>query len=87
MDGGAGVVMNKRTFTAEEIEDAELTMVACSPWRHGTTQTLVFAHEDKHWRIIVNFHHSEGWQIYDEENIEAVEVIEIDRQVKVWVVT
>lgn len=74
--------MNKRTFTIAELEDADYDEVATEPWRHGTRETIVAHVDGKHWRFVVRVHHDEGWQ--DEGPIEATEVHQAERVVKVW---
>lgn len=52
-------------------------------WRHGTRDTIVFKHRGHHWRTVVDVHHEDGWQIY-EEDVDCRRVVQVEQMVKVW---
>lgn len=60
--------------TSEELYDLldSLTPVEKSNWRHGHRDTYVFEKDGKHWRVTIDVHSEEGWQVLDEETCGRV---------------
>ncbi len=77
--------MITRRFLWSTIEDAEEEAVEVSsrPWRHGRHVTYVIALDGAHWRFEVPYHTQEGWQTVG-DGVEAVQVHQVDKVVKVW---
>jgi len=73
----------KRTFTTEEIRDLldseHAVRVSVGPWRHGHTETHVFAADDgHHYRITIHVHTDDGWQLYaDKQVCERVKPVQV----------
>jgi hypothetical protein len=59
---------------AEELYELldDLEPVEKLNWRHGHRDAYVFEKDGKHWRVIIDVHHEEGWQVLDEETAERV---------------
>lgn len=77
--------MIARRIPWSEIEDAdeEAVEVSSRPWRHGQYVTYVIELDGSHWRFEVPVHTHEGWQI-EGDDVEAVQVSQIEKVVKVW---
>lgn len=77
--------MTTRTFKPSELTDDlidEAHEVSSEPWRHGRKVMLVFPFDDAHWRIQVNEHHDEGWDLT--HDLVATKVHQVERMTKVW---
>ena len=58
----------------EELYDLleDLEPVEKANWRHGHRDVYVFEKDGKHWRVVIDVHHEEGWQVLDEETADRV---------------
>jgi hypothetical protein len=77
----------QKTFPKETIydfvADQALVPVQTENWRHGHRNAYVFEYEGSHWRVWIDVHHSDGWQLPDV--VIATRVIAKQVTVTEWV--
>ena len=75
----------KMELSADMAEDLldDAQVIDRQPWRHGTRETMVFSCDGHHWRVTIDVHTSEGWQVV--YPLTAYRVIARDKIVKEWV--